>query len=107
MTAEKVDAACDPKLMGRWVQTSESETKMVSMRIYLSWGLMLACLIIPSSGNAAPTCPGNTTYAPGTGCVKNSIVERAKHNCKYGPAKTDQWVQCICNDGGKVDACGD
>ena len=83
------------------------ERRMVPMRIYLSWGLALAYLIMPSSDNAAPTCPRDTTYAPGTGCVKNSIVERAKHNCKYGPAKTDQWLQCICNDSGKVDACGD
>jgi hypothetical protein len=65
------------------------------------------CLAKPSALEAAQECTKGQTSAPGIGCVQNSVVKQAKHNCRYGAAKTKDWTQCICNDGGKLAACGD
>ena len=56
---------------------------------------------------ACLVCPKGSQWAPGTGCVSNAVVRQAKHNCLYGPAHSKDWPQCVCNDGGKVAACGD
>ena len=69
-----------------------------------------ACLVVVASAFAqgpAPVCPKGSQWAPGTGCVSNAVVRQAKHNCLYGPAHSKDWPQCVCNDGGKVAACGD
>ena len=73
---------------------------------------MLALPTTPSPGYAqsgapALVCPAGYTFARGTGCVSNAVVRQAKRNCKYGPAKSNDWPQCVCNDGGKIAACGD
>jgi hypothetical protein len=54
-----------------------------------------------------PVCPKGSQWARGTGCVSDAVVRQAKRNCLYGPAKSHDWPQCVCNDGGKVAACGD
>jgi hypothetical protein len=68
---------------------------------------LCVCLANASAVAAVLECTRGQTSAPGVGCVQNSIVKQAKRNCRYGPAKTNDWTQCICNDGGKLAACGD
>jgi hypothetical protein len=87
------------------------------MRIRVSIGAaflaaILALPVMPSPASAqsgAPplVCPAGYTFARGTGCVSNAVVRQAKYNCKNGPAHSNAWWECVCNDGGKIAACGD
>lgn len=87
------------------------------MRIRLIAGAALvtaffALLYLPSPAFAQPgapalVCPAGYTFARGTGCVSNAVARQAKYNCKNGPAHSNAWWECVCNDGGKIAACGD
>ena len=56
---------------------------------------------------AAKACRGGTTYVANWGCLSNRVIAQAKRNCRFGPAKTSKWTECLCQDGNTVGACGD
>jgi hypothetical protein len=67
---------------------------------------MLACFVIPSPSDAAPRCRSNQQYVANWGCLSKAVIAQAKLNCRNGPAHSSKFTECLCEDTGKVGACG-
>jgi hypothetical protein len=67
---------------------------------------LLVCFAMPSSA-ASRACRQNQQFVPNWGCLSKAVIAQAKRNCLKGPAHTTKWTECLCEDSGKVGACGD
>ena len=65
------------------------------------------CSLVVRSADAAPQCRANQQYVKNWGCLSQTVISQAKKNCRFGPAQTSDFTQCLCQDGKQVGACGE
>ena len=78
-------------------------------RLFAIAGLAAAIMagsVVASFAADYKGCRANQQYVPNWGCLSKRVIAQAKYNCRYGPAHTSKWTECLCQDGNKVGACG-
>jgi hypothetical protein len=67
--------------------------------------LLAASTPVPGTGNQAEAakCSSKMKYVKGWGCIPKSVYRQAKKNCAQYNAPASG---CLCDDGGKIGACG-